>query len=63
MCDTIQQNWLTQVRKTEAVAQAPQVAIPSQQVEMSFTFTQPVTTSSVHTQPSVIIFRSPQDIV
>ena len=37
------------------VAQAPMVAIPTQQVETSFTFTQPATTSVAHTQPLVTI--------
>ena len=39
-----QQNWISLVREAEAVAQAPMVAIPIQQVETYFTFAQPATT-------------------
>ena len=45
-----QRNWLTQVREAEA-AQAPMVAVLTQQAEMSFMFMQPATASVAHTQP------------
>ena len=50
-----QQNWLTPSQEIRSHSTGSHRAIPTQQVGMSFTFTQLATASAVHTQPLVTI--------